>query len=130
MGANTRRSSAQEAGQLIVKRIAAEPISALKLVKSAGLNECEIASSNGTYEDSQVLGLALNAGGIGDEIKILIVGVTKDASFVFTQDEPLFLDPLGNVTETAPTTGFRVQVGRVLGNTEILIELKENIQLA
>lgn len=129
MGANTRRAATNKSGQFILKRIASENISALKLLKSTGLNTCGVASSNGTFEDAQVLGIATNAGSIGDEIEIVIGGLFIDPVWNFNINGDLYLDALGNITDIAPSVGFRIKVGKAFSGTEVFIDITEIISL-
>ena len=119
-----------ESGRLVVEREAVEVISALKLVKSAGAGLCEIASPSGSFENAQVLGVALNAANIGEKVRILTFGGLDDASFVFSADQNLYLGEFGNLTTTPVIGGYDLTVGKVLGLGEIWVDIKEIIQLA
>ena len=124
------RQRADQSGKVVVEREAAEVISALKLVKSAGAGLCEIAEPNDTFEKAQVLGVALNAGIVGDKIRILTFGGLEDPSFVFSADKNLYLGEFGNLTTTPVVGGYDLTVGKVLGLGEIWVDIKEIIELA
>lgn len=118
-----------DSSQLVVKREAVEVISALKLVASAGANLVKIAEPDQTYGDSQVLGVALQAVGIGGETKVLMNGVLFDPIFNFPVNSLLYLGDNGTITDVQPTTGYRVSVGKATGINEIYIEIQETIEL-
>lgn len=119
----------KDSSQLIVKREAVEVISALKLVASAGANLIKIAEPDESFEDAQVLGVAINAAIVGAQVEVLLNGVITDLSFNFPLNSLLYLGDNGTITDVQPTTGYRVSVGKATGINEIYIEIQETIEL-
>jgi len=118
-----------EAAKLLIDtRICDENISALRLVTAIDSTDIELANNN-IYSSSKVLGLSLQSGNIGDEIEVLLFGKVEDNSFSFTLNEPLFLTSNGQITSTAPTSDFSVNIGHSLGVGAIFIDIKEPIEI-
>jgi hypothetical protein len=110
------------------KKTCAEVISALKIVRA--INDTEVVlADNLTYTNCKALGIALQAGNIGTEIDILLLGKVTDPAFTFTINEPLFLTAGGVITSTPPSNNFSVNIGHSLGNGAIFININEPIEL-
>jgi hypothetical protein len=111
----------------IVTQVAQSNISALKLVKlnSSGLL---IYADNSNYNDSNVLGLSLNAGSFGSDINVLTFGEIEDSSFNFAIDSDLFLGSNGEIIEVAPTSGVYLKIGNVIKTNTIFISIKQSIE--
>tara|TARA_R110000803_G_scaffold162194_1_gene225811 strand:+ start:21086 stop:21463 length:378 start_codon:yes stop_codon:yes gene_type:complete len=114
--------------QTVLEKIADEAISALKCVTSVSTTNVELADSL-DFNDSKVLGVAVTAGNIGEKIKIITFGEIKDASFIFTLNEPLYLGNNGLITQAPPAIGFVTTIGHGLGNGAIFININESIEL-
>lgn len=109
-------------------KTASETISALKLVTAIDATQVEVAEKD-NYPNSKVLGLALTAANIGEQVEVLLFGKHTDASFTFTLNEPLFLTSAGVISSIAPTTEFSVNIGHSLGAGAIFIDIQEQIEL-
>ena len=110
-------------------RTCGQTISALKLVTSDTDNRIIYAESGDTFEKSQVLGLALDAGAEDDLISVRAFGLVADPFFAFAAGVNLYLGASGVITDTPPSTGFRVLVGKSLGIGEVFIDVSETIIL-
>ncbi len=124
---------AGEAARLVISRIASVNIAAMKLVKSDSATHVSIATSQGTFEDSEVLGLALASVVAGQLVDILIFGAVQDASFSFTLNDPTFLGGSGQVTQTvptAPTDAHSVRVGKAIATNELFLNITQPIVLS
>jgi hypothetical protein len=75
-----------------------------------------------------VLGFLLEAGSLS--VPVLVAGVYEDPTMVWNPNYPLWLDEEGQLTQTRPTSGFLLQVGRVLTEAKILIDIQSAIRLA
>lgn len=115
------------ARRLELEATAGEVISALKLVYFDGVNV--FVGDKGSYGTSKLLGVAVNAGGVGDIIKVHLMGQISDPSFNYTLNAPLFLNSNGTITEVPPTVGFSCRVGFSLGPGRIFVRIDEPIQL-
>lgn len=123
-------SSASESAKLLkISRVATTDVSALELVKADSATHSSVATSDSTFEDAQVLGLALTGATAGNSFEILLLGASSDGSFAFSLNAPLYLGIDGAITSTSPTSGHRVLIGKSLGVGQIFIEVTEPIIL-
>ena len=67
----------KEAESLAKKFICAEVISALKpiYIFNSDLNQVKVASSRLAYNEAECIGVSLEAGQIGDKIKVILFGL-------------------------------------------------------
>lgn len=110
-------------------RNASETISALKCVFAVNANSIAIAENDSTFQRASVFGLAITAANINQSMQIQTFGVLRDSSFLWPANTPLYLDPNGSLTDTAPTTGFRCLVANSQGPGQIFINIQEIITL-
>lgn len=110
---------------------AGEPISALKLVYAALDGKIYVANSNATFDESLVMGVALNAAmSAGDTVTVVLSGVLQDLSWSWAANELLFLNNLGSITNVVPAApGHRTKVAKALTANKILVEIEEPIIL-
>jgi len=83
-----------------------------------------------------VVGFALNDVSLGETVKIQLLGKFSDSNYNFgtaDRNKPIYLDPTtaGGITITAPSTDgqFIYKLGRVIGQTSIIIDKATPIQL-
>lgn len=105
-----------------------ETISANKFVYLADDNKIYLGNSS-VKESAQVIGVATQAGSSGDKIKVLIFGRLDDAYFVFSSGDSMYLTTLGNVSTTAPVSGYVKEVGQGLQVGSIFVNVKSAIKL-
>lgn len=118
-----------DTAKLIVTKKASVTISALQLVYLVSNTHVGIADK-GTFAGSLVLGIALNGGSPGVDIRVQTYGVVEDPFFSYTLSDILFLDTSGAITNTAPTTDHSVQIGQSLGTGAIFINIERPIVLS
>lgn len=110
-----------------------EVISALKLVNATNDTDVQIGDPATTFEDSVILGIALQAGIIGQQRQVQLFGKVEDLSFNYPINDSLFLGLDGSITNVAPTTGagytHSVYVGYSLGTGAIFLNIQEPIVL-
>lgn len=75
-----------------------------------------------------VLGFTKTAGSVG--VLVVSEGYYVDGTMAWDPELPLWLDEDGLITQVRPTTGFLMQVGRVITPTEILIQIQPAVILA
>lgn len=102
--------------------VASENISALKMVVATSPTDVKIADKT-LLNDAQTIGISITAANSGGDIKIQTFGPLNDASFTFPVNACLYLDTNGNITDTAPTTGHSVPIGKSLGAGTIYIDI-------
>jgi len=108
---------------------AGEVISALQVMRLNNSSDAFIADPTLAYTDAKVVGISLSAAVIGLDVDIQNFGILKDPFFNFPTNNPLFLSATGTITDTAPVTGYNVQIGHSLGVGSIFINVQEPILL-
>jgi len=114
-----------------IERNATVPITALSLVRQDTATTVTLATSQGTYTDARVIGLALNSALVGEVVEVMLFGIASHPSFNFSINEPLFLTTGGAFSSTAPSvTGqFIVEVGFALGLGEINLAITSPVEI-
>ncbi len=108
--------------------IALETISAIKCIYHNGAGVLK-GFNNGSFNEAQIIGITRTAATAGNQIKYYTEGRMDDSSFNFTAGAQLYLGLDGEITETAPTTGFRTKIGSALEVGAIMINIDEPIEL-
>lgn len=107
---------------LILEKEASEPISALKAVYLDTPTSCKLAHNSDEIQGT-VAGIALNSGGVGALIRILVFGVLEDPFFSFSLNDRLFLGLNGELINSQPASGVLTGIGYGLGNGAIQISI-------
>jgi len=110
-------------------RVCGQDVSALKLLVSDTDGRVIYAEPNTTFEQSQVLGISLTAAVENDNILVRTFGLVQAAFFTYAAGTDLFLSASGAISDTPPSVGFRVLVGKSLGVGEIFIDVRETVVL-
>lgn len=76
----------------------------------------------------RVLGIALNASGIGGTVQVAVAGPASLAGF--SAGQILWLNTAGALTTTPPLSGFQQRVAVALSNTLVVVSLDVPIVLA
>lgn len=123
---NVVGGSADDAAKTIIKKICTETITQFSIVRLVSSTQTSLASIE-TYVRAKAVGIALQSGIIGDQIRILTFGILEDPSFNFTLNEPIFLDTNGVISQIPPiaTTLFELNIGQSLGVGAIEIKVGE-----
>jgi hypothetical protein len=121
---HTRRAKVER----LTKSFDAESnVSAIRMVKASSSTEVNYATSASTYEDSKAIGISLNAATTGNPVDVLLAGVIEDGTFTFGVNEVLYLTTAGGITDTPPSSGYSVVIGKGLGPGAIFIDIQEPI---
>lgn len=114
-----------DVAKLVIRKIAASNITEFQLIRLVSADEVDVAS-NESYNESRVVGIALETKNAGQEVKILTFGVVEDG-FGYAIYTQLFLGTNGAITSTPPTaTGrFVTSIGQSLGPGSIFIKIEE-----
>lgn len=108
---------------------ASETISALKCVYSVSANDVAIANNNINFQSATVFGLTIVAVDTNESTQVQTYGVLRDSSFNWPSGTQLYLGTNGQITDTAPTSGFRTLVATSQGAGAIFINIQEPIIL-
>jgi hypothetical protein len=105
---------------------AAENLSGHRIVTVEGY----YASKDTASDKFKVLGMTTGAVSSGSEATVQLSGYITEAGWNFTVGEPVFLSTNGHITQTSPTDGFRLIVGKPKTATTLFLELSEPITTA
>lgn len=100
-----------------------------KVVKAGPLGAVYYADSDYPVDAGGVLGVTMNAALIGDPVNVQATGEMEEVSWSWTPGLPVFLGPLGTLTQTPPTTGFQLVIGVASAPTKLVISIKQAIIL-
>lgn len=109
-----------------------------ELVIPAGvsLSGHRIITNTGIYADKDtpahwdiISGMSLHAASSGAPVRVRTMGELSEVSWSWDATKPLFLGSDGNVTQTLPTTGAIIRLGRVSTPTTIVLALQAPIIL-
>lgn len=129
VGSDSGSNNDDIAEKLELTKIAAENISALNVVRLNTDTTVSLAV-NDTFTNAQAIGIALNAGNVGQSVTIHLFGVLSDPFFNFVANEPIYLDSVsGNITAVPPTSGFVSVLGHGLGPGGIWVQIEEPIAI-
>jgi hypothetical protein len=105
---------------------AAENLSGHRIVTVEGY----YASKDTANDKFKVLGMTTGAVSSASEATVQISGEITNSGWSFTVGTPVFLSTNGHITQTAPTDGFRLIVGKPKTATTLFLELSEPITTA
>lgn len=108
--------------------IASENISALKLIYRTSTSEGGLSDYQ-TLSKKDVIGLSLTPATTGNSFEVLLFGKHDDVFFNYSINEILFLGNNGSITNTPPTDGYSVTIGKGFGPGSIFISIERPIIL-
>ena len=100
-----------------------------KVVKAGPLGAVYYADSDYPVDAGGVLGVTMHAVLSGDPVNVQATGEMDESSWSWTPGLPVFLGPLGTLTQTPPTTGFQLVIGVASAPTKLVISIKQAIIL-
>ena len=109
---------------IILTIVANESIPQFQLMTSTGY----IADSSNLAHINRVSGISINAITQNTSGEVLAYGKITNTNWNFTTGNILFLNGTA-ISETAPTSGFICQIGKVVNSNTILIDIKDCIKL-
>lgn len=99
-------------------RIAGQDISALRAVYEYD-GEVFYLDSEDVDEAASYIGISVTSATAGNEVIIQRTGTLDDSSWTWTPGGEVFVGTAGALTQTAPTTGFKLIVGTASSATRI-----------
>lgn len=78
----------------------------------------------------RIIGISTISAAIGEEVGFLEMGLMIDASWSWDTSKLLLLGSSGSLSQIPPTTGFILQLGRILATNSIFIDIGIPITLA
>ena len=100
-----------------------------KVVKAGPLGAVYYADSDYPVDAGGVLGVTMHAVLSGDPVNVQAAGELEEVSWSWTPGLPVFLGPLGTLTQTPPATGFQLVIGVASAPTKLVISIKQAIIL-
>lgn len=107
---------------------ASAPLSALRVVTISN-GELVYADSSNVSHAYSVLGLLLQSTSTGQQVRALTDGPVMDAAWAWSPLLPVWLGNAGYLTQTAPTSGFQLQVATAVTPISLDFEIQEPIIL-
>jgi len=125
-GSTSLNTSGNSSGESLQKELTAgESISALRVVKGAA--DGKVLINTGGH--NLALGLSLNSAVLDGDITVLTEGYLQEATWAWDTTKPIFFDSLGQLTQTAPISGFAQVVASPLSTTEIIFNIQQSIKI-
>jgi len=123
-------AAVDQATKLVLEKTASETINIGELVRLDSSTTSSKATID-TYENSKVVGIALDDVLIGETLRILVSGIHEDAGYGFAVNQPLFLQSDSSIGINAPTTTgeFVVRIGESLGTGAIFLRVDEPMEI-
>lgn len=110
-----------------LERVADETISALKAVFASSDEGVKVSSSTDSLRQ-RILGVAVTSALITQSVTVQTAGVIEDALFAsMILSEPVFVDSVGSLTQTPPSSGALIEVGQYIGESKILLNIERTI---
>ena len=108
---------------------AAVNLSALKVITTNVDGKAIYASSSNLDHFNKIVGINERAAVAGGEATVIFAGYMRDDDWTWDLDKPIFLGIDGALTQTPPSSGFRIIVAFPLSETDIIVDIKECIKL-
>ena len=87
------------------------------------------ADSSDTTTAHTFVGISYNAAADGDTVSIVTAGPTTETSWDWTPQQPVYVGIGGNLTQTAPTSGYIRRIGFAQNATTIFVQPSQPIIL-
>lgn len=100
-----------------------------RIVVSIG-SQIDYADNTNPTHASIVTGITTQAVLAGNPVEVTISGEVSEGSWNWTLNQPIFLTANGLMTQTAPPTGFLLQVGYPTSATSMVVDIKMPIVLS
>lgn len=110
-------------------RVAAEPISALRVVRSNTSTSVLLARWP-EIEARSPLGISVNAASAFASVRIQHTGEIEDSGWTWTVGTPVFCGVNGTLTQTMPTSDYALVVGEAVTPTRLVVRIQGPIFLA
>lgn len=111
-----------------IEIIAGEYVAKNKVVSLNADGKAYTANSDNPDSSQFTLGIATNAANANQNIIIRRLGQYEDSQLNFTQGrEPIFFNNVGDLTLTAPTSGFVQIVGFTTSTNSMIVNIQRSI---
>lgn len=103
-------------------RVAAEPVSALKVVSLDAAGAAYLPDIASADDGRRIDGIAITAATLGGTLSVRRLGVIADASWSWTPGAAIFCGAGGALTQTPPAGAFTRRMATALSATAILVQ--------
>jgi hypothetical protein len=108
---------------------AGENLSGERVVYAFNDTTVKYADKDTLAHESLVVGVTTQSASVDDPIIVQTEGLMTFGSWSWTAGMPVFLDTSGQLTQTAPTAGFVLEIGVAIAATVINIDIGKSIEL-
>jgi hypothetical protein len=108
---------------------ASATLSALRVIATDASGGGIYASRSTAATRDCIVGISTNACNVGETCHVKYTGIITDAGWAWTRG-PVYVSTNGQMTQTAPTSGYVRIVGYAINATTISINLQSSIVLA
>ena len=105
------------------------PIGGHRAVTLNAAKELIYADNTNPAHLGKILGISESAADAGSLLTVCSFGELIESSWTWTLDGPIYLTTNGQLTQTAPTTGFLCAVGFPISSTAIFVGVQPSIIL-
>ena len=114
----------------VIEGTSGQVISGAKLLTVDPQTGSLVYADSSSEDDSQVIGISLDAAADNTTVRVLTFGELEDPSFsTFPIGSDLYLGSNGEITSDAVGSGFHVRIGKVIGPSKIFLDIDEKIEL-
>jgi hypothetical protein len=128
--AEVRCSGLAQSTQVIRRLVAGASLSGGRVVRADASGLAQYADSGTPAHASAVCGITRTAIALGDAGDVVESGYMDDPAWAWTPGGVLFCGPAGQLSATAPTSGYSRQIGIALTATLVRVQLGEVVILA
>lgn len=114
----------QVANNTVVTLLAGESLSQNRVVSADSNGKAVLSDQTSVASAYGALGVTMTSGALDEEVQVVTDGVMDNPSWSWTQNAPVYLNGLGLMTQTAPTSGVLLQVATAVSATRIIVGIK------
>lgn len=114
-------------GSTDIQKIAGEALGGHRAVVLNGSGQAIYADRSTPSHAHKMLGITTGAASSGASVTIRTRGEITEGSWAWTLDLPIFLGTSGQLTQTAPASGFVARIGFPINATTIYIDIHQTI---
>lgn len=107
-----------------VQKIAGANLSGHRIVATVSSSEVDYASASDPTTMHRIVGMTTGAALLGDTVTVLLSGHVIESSWNWDLSLPVYLGENGLLTQSAPASGYILQVGRPASPTEMIFEIQ------
>lgn len=115
--------------KIISSEIAAKVLSGHRVLMKSSSGQMFLADKDTPEHMHKISGVGINSASAGSTVQVQSFGELVEPTWNWG-DGPVYLGNTGQLTQTAPTTGFLISIGTAIAPTVLRIQLGAPISLA